>query len=98
MHNNQTQNRPKREVAHAKELADLKKENHTLKRAVKRLQKEISKRVDIEEDAAEQGLEEEQTETLPKASECCRAPLKYLELNGKTWAICPECKARNKVP
>lgn len=96
MHNNQTQSRPKREAAHSKELSDLKKENHSLKRTVKRLQKEITKRTSVEEDAVDEAPEESAS-TVEAVSLCCGVPIKSITLNSKTWVVCPECKARRKI-
>jgi formamidopyrimidine-DNA glycosylase len=93
-----TQHRPKREDQRAKEVSDLKRENHELKRAVKRLQKEVTKRVSVEEDVAEQGLQE-QAEMVVNKHGCpdCGTTVRELVLAGKQFHICPDCKWRAKV-
>ena len=93
--------RPKREDAKAKELADLKRENFELKRAVKRLQKDIAKRSGMQEELAEQGFEVEVDVEVQVESKACPCgsvtPLKQLTLNGKVYAICIDCKARSRI-
>ncbi len=95
-----TPHRPSREEKTAKEMSDLKRENHKLKRTVKRLEKEIDKRAEVEADIAEKGLEEE-GEKIQETVYCkaCNGeqPLRQLLLNGKVYEICPVCKARTKI-
>ena len=60
--------------------------------------KEISKRTGLEEDAAEAGLEETiPTETPSEQCPECGIEMRMLTLNNRTYAICPDCKARKRV-
>ena len=91
-HGHNSSHRPKREEAKTKEVVDLKRENHQLKRAVKRLEKEIRKRAEVEEEVAE-----------PEASEAwedcpeCKGPVKLLTVGPVTLKVCHQCKWRTKV-
>lgn len=107
MQNNQaSSHRPKREDQKSKELSDLKRENFQLRRTIKQLQKEIKKRVKVEEDVAEQGLEEQAPEEFEAPQEpvqdelgCpeCQTPVRVITLAGKDFLVCPECKWRKKA-
>lgn len=96
---NVTPHRPKRDKQRARELAELKKENTKLQRAVKRLEKEINKRVEVEGDAAEEGLEESlaDTEVVETCKACNTGILQTLILANKVFSVCPECKWRAKI-
>lgn len=95
--NRAVQHKPKNEERKAKELVDLKQENHSLKRKLKRLQKEVRRRTIIEEEVA--------IEAAPFASnaasvdQCpdCDGLLRVLTLAGKRYRICGECKWRQKA-
>lgn len=98
--NSVTAHRPKREEAKAKELADLKRENFSLRRTVKRLEKEVRKRADIEEEKAEEGLQDSMEVEVKLETECpeCKGgAVRRLTLAAKEFLICPECKWRTKV-
>jgi hypothetical protein len=91
-------NKPKRDDAKAKELADLRRENHELRRTVKRLYKEVGKRVASQDEAVV--VEEPQESVVPATfialCECGVQPLE-IALNSKIFLVCPECKARKKA-
>ena len=89
-------NRPKREEAKAKELSDLRRENHELRRTVKRLAKEVNKRVGSQDDAVEVEItSDEPIQIVASICDCGTKPVEIV-LNSKTWHVCPECKARKK--
>lgn len=93
-------NLPKREDARAKELADLKRENHELRRKVKRLKKELTKRVSGIEtvDVEEEEVECEASDGKEGVAFCgCFSQPTELTLASKTFLICPECKARKRL-
>jgi Zn finger protein HypA/HybF involved in hydrogenase expression len=92
--NRAVQHRPKGEEQKAREMVDLKQENHSLKRKLKRLEKEVRKRTTIEEDAIAIETPEE-----PAVEECpeCGSRIKNLTLAGKSFNICGECKWRKKA-
>ena len=98
MRNQVTPHRPKREEARAHELSDLKRENNKLKRGLKRLEKEISKRTTVEEEAAETGLQEESMRAKPsQCRECDGGPVKEWVLHGKVYEICLSCHRRKQI-
>jgi formamidopyrimidine-DNA glycosylase len=87
--------KPKREEAKAQEMVVLKQENNSLKRRVKRLEKEIKKRGHSEEEAIE-----DPTPTFKAITdECpeCGSPVSYFTLAGKAFHVCGECKWRRKA-
>ena len=99
MHNNYAAvNKPKRDDAKAKELADLRRENHELRRTVKRLTKEISKRTAHEEESVDEeaGVVEPPVVTVQAICGCGVEAIS-LTLNGKLFMICPECKTRKRA-
>jgi formamidopyrimidine-DNA glycosylase len=88
-----TQHRPKREKKNERDT-NLKKEVEKLKRQVTKLRKELNKRDEIEEEVIDETPE---TEAPPKPTEkCpeCGTDAKDVELIGKIFVICPECKWR----
>ena len=97
------QHKPKREEAKVAQLTSLKRENHSLKRAIKRLEKEIGKRIEVEEDVAEQGLEEAFVPTENKTVQenhcgaCGSVSVRSLTLIDRVYRVCVDCKARNRV-
>jgi len=91
-------NKPKREDAKAKELADLRRENHELRRTVKRLYKEVGKRVASQDEAVEVDVLEEPAIPMTHSAICeCGVPPLEIALNSKIFLVCPECKARKKA-
>ena len=98
-----TPHRAKREESKTKELTDLKRENHQLKRAVKRLEREFTKRTQIEEDLAEQGLQEQGEEVQAKAKKdgscqkCGCDALSVFSLQNRIYAVCKECGWRGRA-
>jgi hypothetical protein len=97
------QHKVKREEAKAQVVANLKRENHQLKRAVKRLEKDLNKRVAVEEEVAEQGLQEEAMEkgVTAKRDDLCQKcgddSLHLVTLLNRTYAICAGCGWRGKL-
>jgi uncharacterized protein with PIN domain len=91
--NRVTSHRPKREEAKSRESIELKRENHQLKRAVKRLEKEIRKRVDVEEEV----IAEPEPLALQEKCPECSGPLTHLTVGPVTLRVCRECKWRVKV-
>lgn len=98
-----TQHRPSREDANAKERTDLKRENGQLKRKVRRLQKELERQQTRTEEIEELVQEESVTaissmvpNTMP-CEACGYASLREIILIGKTFLVCPACKARKRV-
>jgi formylmethanofuran dehydrogenase subunit E len=91
-HGHNSSHRPKREEAKTREVVDLKRENHQLKRAVKRLEKEIRKRAEVEEEVAE-------PEPLAPQEVCpeCESNLKLITVGPVTLKVCHQCKWRTKV-
>jgi len=90
--------KPKRDEAKAKEVADLRRENHELRRTVKRLYKEVGKRVASQDDAAEVVEESPEVPEVVVASICsCMIIPVELVLNGNTYLVCPDCKARKRT-
>lgn len=94
--NRAVQHKPKNEERKAKELVDLKQENHSLKRKLKRLQKEVRKLGPVNEEYEEH---EGSGAGMPEIERCpkCQVPTKSLELAGKRYRICGECKWRQKA-
>jgi uncharacterized protein YlxW (UPF0749 family) len=84
------QHKPRNEERKAKEIVDLKQENHSLKRKLKRLQKEVRKR---EPPEAEEEMIEPTTEKCPE----CGTQIRELDLAGKRYRICGDCKWRQKA-
>lgn len=89
--------RPPREETRAKEVSDLKRENHKLKREVKRLEKEVRKRGEQEEKEAEEGLQEAREQIIETCKKCHTGLLKVLNVAGRFYQVCLECKDRKRV-
>lgn len=96
MPNRVVQHRPKREEAKARELSTLKKENNILKRTIKRLEKEIGKRITLEEET-EQDCETGEPSQRETCGECNSVAIRIIALADKEFRICAECKARTRV-
>jgi hypothetical protein len=93
-----TAHKPKRDEAKAKEVADLRRENHELRRTVKRLYKEVGKRVAFQDEAVEVDPVEEPEIPMTYSAICeCGIPPVEIALNDKLFLVCPECKARKKT-
>ena len=94
------QHRPKREEAKAKELADTKKENHHLRRKLKRLEKEFRRHApppDVMEDEDVPTLAESKGKIVEKCKKCYEGIIRILHLAGRKYAVCPECKDRKRI-
>jgi formamidopyrimidine-DNA glycosylase len=94
--------RPVREERKAHELADLKRENNQLKRAVTRLRKEVSKRVadDLLSDIDESQVSKHEVEArviLNQCPKCEEGIIKVIELGERVFHICDACKDRKRV-
>jgi formamidopyrimidine-DNA glycosylase len=76
---------------------NLRKEVSRLTRQVSSLRKELTKRDRIEEEAIEDEAPENEPEE--KAEKCpdCGHETKQMELAGRVFVVCPECKFRKKI-
>jgi DNA-directed RNA polymerase subunit RPC12/RpoP len=105
----QTQHRTGRDNAHAKELADNRREIHKLTREVARLRRELEKKgPEPEEETtvtmAGVSMDPNSTDTFVKktAKTACPScgskalPLRYDTPSGKSILICPDCQFRHK--
>jgi hypothetical protein len=91
-------NKPKKEETRAREVADLRRENHALKRKVKRLYKEVGRRINFEDTPDETPYEPPLAEATNESAFCgCDVQPTELSLAGKMFLICPDCKARKKI-
>lgn len=93
------QHKPKNEERKAKEIVDLKQENHSLKRKLKRLQKEVRKRVPPEAEEEAMLMSAPYSSNAAFVDKCpeCEGFLKMLSLAGKRYIICGDCKWRKKA-
>lgn len=110
--NRQSQHRPSRETIKSKELADLRRENHKLKRQVAQGQKAVRRVVDsndmfrdIDQSTTTFPVEgcvltnDVLRETVNKILGACPCGGKWkrLELGPKTIDICDQCTTRRVV-
>jgi len=98
-----TQHKAKREEARVQETVTLKRENNQLKRKVKRLEKEVDKKLALAADAVEAGLEEDGgvlfRETLKDVLNCptCTSDsIRQIILLGNSYRVCKDCGWRKK--
>lgn len=92
--NRVTPHKPKREKKKERD-SNLKKEVERLKRQVTSLRKELNKRDQIEEDAVDETPEEEPKKPTEKCPEC-GTETKEMDLAGRIYVVCPECKFRKR--
>jgi len=98
-----TPHRVKRETSKAKEQNELRKENLQLKRAVKRLEKEVHRRASVEVDAVEEGLEEDGAKIQKTVKDngscpnCESESIRAITLCGNTYIVCKDCAWRKRV-
>lgn len=97
-----TPHKPKRE--HGNEgKTQLHKEVEKLKRQVSRLKKELNKRGGLAEEAIEAAMQEEATvvevTSVAEGPKCpeCGGELKDIDLGGRVFVICGDCKYRRKA-
>ncbi len=91
------QHKEKRDKANAKELADLKKQNHSLKRTVARLNKQINKLMDSNSGPE---AEDEMTTTAisgPVCPACASTDIRTLKLSNFTLTVCKSCDFKIKT-
>lgn len=95
--------RPKRDEAKARELSDIKRENHELKNRISKLQKELS-RLDclVPEDVKEE-IREDRVERRIEAGKACELcgsvkPPVITENCMYILKICKDCRNLTKTP
>lgn len=94
MSRNRSQHRPARETP-AKEIAQLKKENKSLKKKVAALRKQVEQGVSTVPDIEEYEFEHEDQETKWKCMNCESTDLKTLTTpGGREIRFCAGCKTR----
>ena len=98
-----TQHKAKREEAKVQETVELKRQNMQLKRKVRRLEKEVDKKLALAADAVEAGLEEDAgvlfRETLKDVLNCptCSSDsIRQIVLLGNSYRVCKDCGWRKK--
>ncbi len=97
------QHKPQRDTRVNKEVQALKSEKKRLEKEKARLQKELTKALQIRNAFEDHDPEvEDQREdilepTLNSCPECGDLKVRVIELAGKQFLVCPECKWRKKV-
>lgn len=94
----QTQHKPPREESKGRELVEMKRENHALKKQISRLRKQLSKMVEkhgleipeVEEDpmTGEHEVPVVELEKNLDVCERCGAEAKQIDVGGKFFLVC----------
>jgi len=97
-----TQHKVKRDEARAQESTNLKRENTKLKRTVKRLEKEVTKRLHIASAVEEDALDEtggvlcRETLNLGICPTCRSDCVRQIILLGRSYRVCKDCGWRKR--
>jgi hypothetical protein len=95
--------RPKRNEARARELSDLKRENHELKKRISKLQKELSRLDCLVPETVREEIKEGRIERRIEAGKACELcgsvkPPVITENCMYILKICKDCKNLTKTP
>lgn len=100
----ESQKKPERERSQNKEISELKRENHTLKRQLGRLRKQVTYLLDVQgggtdsdEPSDERSLGGTKSGSLPVCDSCGSNQLATVDLPIGTLVVCKDCKHRKKA-